>query len=198
MDCHVGAEESQQLEACRGSQNTVAGGYCGQPTHVESERLPAQYVLMSSSLFLRRGARIDPAVTAVVADMVNRALVHPGVVNVVDRVDVHVIHGRVVEKMPVVPASALITMTEITEAIVDPTIKTYERAPVALIEKKSTAAPTPIARSPEVADFAEPSPMCPVPSNSRRQPKPSIQASRYSRRPGKEAARKRATQEARL
>ncbi len=79
----------------------------------------------SSRLFLRRGARIDPALTAVVTDMVDRGLVHPSVVNVVNRVDVHVIHGRVVEKMPVVPASALITMTEVTESIVDTAIKTH-------------------------------------------------------------------------
>ena len=85
--------------------------------------------------------------------MVDRALVHPGVVNVMVHVDVHVIHCRVVEKMPVVPASAFITTTEVTEAIVDPTIETYKRAPVAVIEKKSPAAPAPIAWSPEEADF---------------------------------------------
>jgi hypothetical protein len=81
---------------------------------------------MSSSLFFRRGARVDPAVTAVVADAVS-VLVHPGVVNVVDGVGVHAIHRRVVEKMPVVPASAFITMTEVSEAIVDPAIETYDR-----------------------------------------------------------------------
>jgi hypothetical protein len=79
--------------------------------------------IMSSGLFLRCGARVDPAVTAVVADVVN-ALVHPRVVNVAGNVDVHVVQRRVVEKMPIVPAPAFITMTEITEAIVDPTIET--------------------------------------------------------------------------
>jgi hypothetical protein len=78
----------------------------------------------SSSLFFSRGARVDPAVTAVVADAVN-VLVHPRVVNVVDGVGVHAIHRRVVEKMPVVPAAAFITMTEVSEAIVDPAIETY-------------------------------------------------------------------------
>jgi predicted RNA methylase len=103
---------------------------------------------ISGSLFLGRGVGIDPAVTAVIADMVDLALVDPGVVNVVDRVDVHVIHSCVVVKMPVVPASALVTMTEITEAIVDPAIETDERAPVAWIEKIAAAPPTPITRSP--------------------------------------------------
>src|SRR5208282_1516667 len=109
--------------------------------------------LMSSSLFLSGGVRVDSAVTAVKTDVVPRALVHPCVVNVVDVVGVHVIIRRVVEKMPVVPASAFITITEVTEAIVDPTIETYGQAPVAFIEKISVVAPTPIARSPEVPGF---------------------------------------------
>ena len=80
--------------------------------------------IMSSSLFLSRRALVDPAVTTVVTD-VARVLVHTCVVNIVDNVGVHVIYRRVVEKMPVVPAPAFITMTEVTVAIVDPTIETY-------------------------------------------------------------------------
>jgi len=109
--------------------------------------------LVSRSLFLRRGTSVNPAVAAVVADVVDLALVHPGVVNVVDRVDVHVIHSGVVVKMPVVPASALVATTEITVAIVDPAVETYVRSPVTWIEKKPAAAPTPIVRGPEVADL---------------------------------------------
>src|SRR5208283_4479985 len=92
-------------------------------------------------------------VTAVEADAVPLALVHPGVVNVVEVTVVHAIIRRVVEKMPVVPASAFITMTEVTEAIVDPTIETYGQAPVTFIEEISVVAPTPIAWSPAVPDF---------------------------------------------
>src|SRR5208283_379287 len=109
--------------------------------------------LMSSRLFFRGGVGVDSAGTAVEADAVPLALVHPGVVNVVEVVRVHAIIRRVVEKMPVVPASACITITEVTEAIVDPAVETYGRAPVAFIEKISAVAPTPIARSPEVPDF---------------------------------------------
>src|SRR5271157_2998683 len=103
----------------------------------------------SSSLFLGSGARVDAAVAAVVADAVN-PLVHPCVVNVVDGVGVHAVHRGVVEKMPVVPAAAFITATEVSEAIVDSTVETYRHAPVAFIEHKSGAAPTPKARSPQV------------------------------------------------
>ena len=66
-----------------------------------------------------------------------------------DDVGVHMIHRGVIEKVAVVPTSAFIAMTEVTEAIVDPAIETYRQAPVAFIEEKSVAAPGPIARSPE-------------------------------------------------
>ena len=77
----------------------------------------------SRTLFFRSGARVDPAVTAVVADAVN-VFVHSRVVNVVNGVGVHAIHGGVVEKMPVLPAPAFITMTKVSEAIVDPAVET--------------------------------------------------------------------------
>ena len=44
MGCEVGASESRQLAARRGSQKRVAGGHCGRTMHVESGRLQAQYV----------------------------------------------------------------------------------------------------------------------------------------------------------
>ena len=56
--------------------------------------------LMSRSLFLSGGVRVDSAVAAVKTDVVPRALVHPCVVNVVDVVGVYVIIRRVVEKCP--------------------------------------------------------------------------------------------------
>ena len=44
MGCEVGARQSRQLAARRGSRKPAAGGYCGRPTHVEFERLQVQYV----------------------------------------------------------------------------------------------------------------------------------------------------------
>src|ERR1017187_5452334 len=66
---------------------------------------------------------------------------------------IHMIYGRVVEEMPALPATALIAVAEVAEAIVNPAIETYCRAPITIIENESAAAPTPIARSPKVADF---------------------------------------------
>src|SRR5580698_2707070 len=113
-----------------------------------------------SLLFLRCGARVDPTVAAVEADAASSG-VHPLVVNVVEAV--HVIHRRVVEKMTVLPGSTFITMTEVSETIVDPAIETYGRAPVTLIENKSSAAPTPNSRASEGTLVGEPPPMSRVP-----------------------------------
>src|ERR1035438_3119996 len=149
MDCHAGVRSCSHWRRAVVRRKPLLGIIAGRPRMLRLSGYRPNMFFTGSSLFLRRGARIDPALTAVVTDMVDRGLVHPGVVNVVDRVNVHVIHGRVVEKTPIVPAPALITTTEVAEAIVDPTIKTYTQAPVAFIEKKSSATPTPIARSPD-------------------------------------------------
>ena len=55
--------------------------------------------------------------------------------------------------MPVVPTSAFVAFSKITEAIIDPAVETYLRTPVAVIEKKTFAAPTPIPWSPQETDF---------------------------------------------
>src|SRR6266851_573768 len=94
--------------------------------------------LMYHRLFLRRWTPVDPAVAAVVADAVHRRVVdHGGVVNVVNVGDVHVVHRTVVEKLSVLPTSALIAVTKVSIAVTDPAIETYLRTPVALIENKS-------------------------------------------------------------
>ena len=102
----------------------------------------------------RPGTRVDPAVAAVVADPILCDVVDHGcVVNVVNVDDVHVVDGTVVEEMSVVPAPALVAFAEISEAVINPAIETYVRPPVAFMEKKSVAAPTPITGRPEVADL---------------------------------------------
>src|SRR6266481_5294796 len=105
---------------------------------------------LRSLLFMRRTC-IDPAVTAVVADAVHGSVVdHGRVVNIVNVGDVHVVHRTVVEKPIVVPTPAFISIAEIAEAVVDPAIEPDSPAPIALMEQKSVAAPTPISWGPEV------------------------------------------------
>src|SRR5713226_7421735 len=111
--------------------------------------------LMCGSLFFTLRTRVYPTIAAVVADAVNRRIVvdHRCVVNVVDVRDVHVGHRTVVVKPSAVPSSAFITATEITVAIADPAIETYMRTPVAVIENKAAATPTPVAWGPKQTDL---------------------------------------------
>src|ERR1035437_1343611 len=96
--------------------------------------------------------RVDSTGATVVAD-VGFAVDHSGVVNVVNFIHVHVVHGTVVEKVVVVPTPAFVTLTEITEAVIDSAIEAHVRPPIAVIENKSVAAPTPIGWSPQETDF---------------------------------------------
>jgi len=107
----------------------------------------ADVSLMRSSIFLGSWASVYPAV-AVVADVSVVRHIDSRVVHVVNHVDVHMIDGRVIEEMPTVPTSAQITAAEVPEAVIDPAIKTYGRAPIAIIEKKPGAAPAPVGRGP--------------------------------------------------
>jgi hypothetical protein len=101
------------------------------------------------NFIFRPGTGVYPATTAVVADSIHSVVYDRGVVNVVNVDDVHVVHRAVVEESSIVPAPALVALAEITETVRDPAIETDVRAPIALMEKKAVAAPTPITRSPE-------------------------------------------------
>src|SRR6266403_796137 len=109
--------------------------------------------LTRCSLFLRRWTPVDPAVAAVVADMVLVPVNYCRVVDVVNLSDVDVVHGTVIEKAVMVPTSTFITLTEIAEAVTDPAIEADHRTPIPIIENKPFAAPTPISWSPKETDF---------------------------------------------
>ena len=112
------------------------------------------YMLITRGSFLLRvGPLVDAAITPVITGAAAGALIYSRVVNIVDGVLIHVVYRCVVEEMSTLPPPAIITVTEVAVAIVDPAIETYRRAPVAVIKEKPAAAPTPIARSPKVADF---------------------------------------------
>src|ERR1019366_373177 len=104
-------------------------------------------------LVFRPWTRADSAVATVVADVAHIVVHHAGVINIVDVGDVHVVHGTVVKKVSAVPTPAFVTLTEIAEAVIDPAVEAYVRTPVAVIENKSVASPTPIGWSPQETDF---------------------------------------------
>src|SRR5258707_14104663 len=64
------------------------------------------------SLLLRSRTRVDPAIAAVVADVVHVVVDYRCVVNVVDLSNVHIVHRTVIEEASVLPTSAFITLTE--------------------------------------------------------------------------------------
>jgi hypothetical protein len=65
---------------------------------------------------------------------------------------IHIIHGTVVIERTVVPISSGVADPDIAETIVDATIKSDLRAPVASMPDINTVAPTPISRGPKRSD----------------------------------------------
>src|SRR4029077_3079123 len=67
--------------------------------------------------------------------------------------DVDVGHRAIVEVVSSVPAPADEAGAEIAETVNDSAVEPDMRAPVALMEDEYTIDPTPVGRSPEVANF---------------------------------------------
>src|SRR6202011_1476386 len=103
--------------------------------------------------FLRCWTPADPAIAAVVTDMGLVVIDYGRVVHVVNDSLINIVHGAVVEKAVVVPTPAFVAFSKITEAIIDPAVETNHRTPIAVIENKTLAAPTPVTRSPQEANF---------------------------------------------
>ena len=116
MGCDVGARSRSDRRRSVVRGNPLLGGIVGRPCMLSLRGYQRNMSIMTGSLFLRRRALVDPAITAVVADVV-RVLVHPCVVNVVNDVGVHSVYRRVVKEMSVLPASAFVAMSEVTVAI---------------------------------------------------------------------------------
>src|ERR1700691_678797 len=105
-------------------------------------------------LFLGCRARLNPSIAPVVAHTVYRRVVHyRRVVNVMDVSNIHIGHRLVIEEVSIVPTSAGKTYAEVTESVVDSTVKTHLRTPKALVEGKCTTTPAPPARGPQEADL---------------------------------------------
>ncbi len=114
-------------------------------------------LLVGRGLILSGRTRGDATFATVIADAVHCRIVgHRSVVSVVNVGDAHVIHGSVVLELPVVPAATLITLAAVAEAIIDPAIETDLRTPVAFIESKSAAVPSPNSLGSRGSRVAEP------------------------------------------
>jgi len=93
----------------------------------------------------------DPASTAVIGD--TRSIVdnNGSVVDVGDIDDVNSIDGPVVIKIVSVPIAAIVAIAGVTEAIVDATVETNVKAPVAAVEAPAVVVPAPVSGGPQSA-----------------------------------------------
>lgn len=104
------------------------------------------------------GASVYAALSAVIADAIYGDVLDARVVDVVNFGDVDVVYGAVVEKVPVVPTTAFIAMAKVTEAVVNPTVKTDRRSPKTFVKNESRAAPAPPRWCPKETDFGSENP----------------------------------------
>jgi hypothetical protein len=106
------------------------------------------------NLIFRPGTGVYSSIAAVVADPIDRGSIYDrGVVNVMNVYHVHIVHRTVVEEASAVPPPAFVALAEITIAVGDAAVETDMRTPVAFMEKKAVAAPTPITRRPQETDL---------------------------------------------
>lgn len=107
---------------------------------------------MQHGQFRRRRTNIEPAAPAHIAGPNIRDVGDAVVINVLDHVDIDVIHGAVICETVVIPISALITAAYISEAVIDATIKPDMGPPIAVMPGIPIAVKAPIRRSPERTD----------------------------------------------
>lgn len=107
-------------------------------------------LLMQDGHFRPRRPHVQPASTAVVADPVIGCVVCDAVViNVVNVSHVHIVYRAVVVERTPVPISALIPMTDVTEAVVDTSVEANVRTPISMVPTIAAATIPPVRRRPQ-------------------------------------------------
>jgi len=98
---------------------------------------------------VRARPRVQAAFTTVVAHTVYRDVVdHRPVVNIGDVSFAQVCNRPVVVERPMAPVTALEANTGVSVPVIDTTVKTYVRAPIAGVPNIRTATPAPVTRRP--------------------------------------------------
>ena len=91
--------------------------------------------LPRTSLLRRSRTRVDPAIAAVITNAIHRRIIdHCCVVDVVNACHIDIVHRAVVVEASIVPAAALVAFSEVPVAVIDATIESYLRAPIAFVE----------------------------------------------------------------
>jgi len=111
-------------------------------------------VLPGRSLLLGAGTHRNAAPAAVVTyAAIVVAVVDSGVIDIVKTTAIQIVVRAVIEKVPVIPTAAVVSIAEVTEAIVDATIEANGSSPVTFIVEIAAVIPSPIAGGPEVTFF---------------------------------------------
>ena len=127
----VGAGRMLNLQLCRHWRSmrlTECRQFSGPGTHLNATRSAVE---------------ANPDVGGVVDNVV--------VVDVVHNRDIDVVDGTVVVEVVAIPIAALVTDTNVTEAVIDATVEADVGAPVAAVELIAVMPVTPVARRPERA-----------------------------------------------
>ena len=104
------------------------------------------------SQLLGSGTSAESASTTVVADAISLIILYGIVVNVVNVRDIDVGDGAIVIHGSVVPVSAVVAASGVSEAVIDATVEANVRAPIACMPDIHIVLITPVRRSPEGID----------------------------------------------
>ena len=119
--------------------------------HLRSDGCPMRFV--GEGLLLRRWARGDSALSAVVCHV--RIIVYDDrlVVDIGHVCDIHIVNRAVVEEFAATPFPALEAFAAVSEPVINAAIKSNVRAPIASIPNIEAFVPTPISGCPQKAHF---------------------------------------------
>jgi hypothetical protein len=71
---------------------------------------------------------------------------------------INVVHGTVIEEIPMFPATAVIPLAVVAKTVVNAAIEANLRPPITVIEEKSAVVPSPITRCPQITFFRRQNP----------------------------------------
>jgi hypothetical protein len=93
-------------------------------------------------------------------------------INIVDPVDIDPVHCRVIAEVIVIPVAAVVSIAEVSKAIVNAAIETNVQSPESVVEAIASAVESPVTRSPQCARIRRCDPRARNPVVSLGTPRP--------------------------
>jgi hypothetical protein len=117
------------------------------------------YALLAKHRYFRgRWPSVQTTAAAIVTDSHIGDVDNPIVINIVNDVDVYIVHGAIVVEGAPVPISSLVPAAHVTEPVIDAAVEADVRTPIAVMPAIATAAKTPVGRRPEGTDIGSKNP----------------------------------------